>query len=84
MTGERVTDDRAKFRDCMDWYSSGYAAGIDRGLQIAADEQHGRGAVSAAIARMIASTPSYAELADRRGDHTRAAAQRALLLERGI
>ncbi len=36
------------------------------------------------LVKALASVPSYAELADRRGEPDRAAAQRAILAERGI
>ena len=68
----------------MDWYASGYRAGIDRGLHLAADDLHARAEVSAAIAQMLARFPSFDELSDRRGDHDRATAQRQILAGRGI
>ena len=66
------------------YVESVYAAGIAAGRQQVEDEQRGRGVVSAAIARMIAGTPPYADLAERRGQGVRAARQRALLVGRGV
>lgn len=66
------------------YVESVYAAGIAAGRQQVEDEQRGRGVVSAAIAQMIASTPPYAELAERRGQPERATRQRAILAERGV
>lgn len=68
----------------IDWYQSGVEHGIAIGRQQVEDEWRGRQAVSAAIARQIASWGPYDELADRRGDHGRAQAQRRILAERGI
>jgi len=67
----------------LSYVESVYAAGIAAGRQQVEDEQRGRGVVSAAIAQMIAGTPPYAELADRRGQPERAERQRAILAERG-
>jgi hypothetical protein len=66
------------------YVESVYAAGIAEGRQQAEDEQRGRGAVSAAVAQMIAGTLPYADLADRRGQPERAARQRAILAARGV
>lgn len=68
----------------LDGYVWGFQHGVDRGLEISEDEWRGRMAVSAAIARQIAEAGPYDALADRRGEHDRAQAQRDLLAERGI
>jgi hypothetical protein len=48
------------------------------------DEWRGRQEVSAAIARQIATSGPYADLADKRGQHDRAERQRAILRARGV
>ena len=68
----------------MGWYESGIVYGIALGRQQIEDEWRGRMEVSGAIARMIAQAGPYDQLADKRGQHDRAAAARALLAERGI
>lgn len=66
------------------YYQNGLLDGIEIGRQQIEDEWRGRQAVSAAIARQIASWGPYDQLAERRGDHERADVQRALLRERGV
>ena len=70
--------------DTLAWYEFGVLHGIAIGRQQVEDEWRGRQAVSAAIARQIASWGPYDELAERRGDHDRAQTQRRILAERGI
>ncbi|MCR6494235.1 hypothetical protein [Cellulomonas sp. P24] len=58
--------------------------GIAMGRQQVVDEWHAVRADGGRVARMIAQTEPYDQLADRRGQHDRAVAARALLAERGI
>ncbi|WP_456789761.1 hypothetical protein [Cellulomonas sp. P5_C5] len=87
----------AAFRDGFDCgravgrhegWCEGYVAGFGVGDEVARQaveaEWRGRMVVSTAIARQIAQAGPYAELADRRGEHDHAHAQRAILRERGI
>lgn len=66
------------------YYSSGFAAGLAEGRREAEVEATARWAGMRAHVRMIAATPSYADLAERRGEPDRADRQRAILRERGI
>lgn len=68
----------------LDYYASGYAAGLEAGRRQLEDEWDGRMEASAAVARMIAASVPYDELALRRGEPARAARQRQILAERGI
>jgi hypothetical protein len=68
----------------LDAYAVGYLDGLDAGRRELENEWRGLMGVSAAVARLIAEAGPYADLADRRGDHERAARHRALLAERGI
>lgn len=70
--------------ECLRWYEAGLEHGIALGRCQVLDEWRGQMAVSAAIARMVADAPSFAELCERRGEPERAARQRHILLERGI
>ncbi|OIQ84052.1 hypothetical protein GALL_341320 [mine drainage metagenome] len=66
------------------YFEQGLVEGIARGRQQAEDEWRGVMTAGAAVARMVASAGPYDQLADRRGQHDRATAARALLAERGI
>jgi hypothetical protein len=66
------------------YLESGIVAGIAMGRQQMYDAWKSTAEVSAAVAAMIAGTPSYAELAQRRGQPDRAAAQRAILVRNGV
>lgn len=70
--------------DALDWYEAGVVQGIAIGRQQAEDEWRGRMEVSAAIARLVAARPTYADLCDRRGEPDRAARQREILRDRGV
>jgi hypothetical protein len=66
------------------YLESGMSAGIEIGRQGLENEWHGRQAVSAAIARLVATSGPWDALADLRGDHARAERQRAILADRAI
>ena len=68
----------------LDGYELGLIHGDPIGYQRAHDEWHARAEVSAAVARLVSQAGPYADAAERRGQPERAAAQRALLAERGI
>lgn len=74
-------DTRAAF---LEVYEIGFLDGVSAGRRELEAEWRGRMEVSAAIARFIATQPSYAELAERRGQPERAARQRQILAERGV
>lgn len=60
------------------------AYAFERGWQ-ACEDHYGRlHTVSADVARTVADRGSFADLAERRGQHDRATRQRAVLRERGI
>ncbi len=59
-------------------FNDGYAVGYRQALDRMAEAQR------AAATGVRADVPAYADLADRRGDHEGAQAQRALLADRGI
>jgi len=77
-------DDAPLTREYLEGYENGLIHGDVIGYQRAHDEWHARAEVSAAVARQIANTPSYAELAIRRGQPARAAAQVATLIRNGV
>ena len=77
-------DDAPLTREYLEGYEAGLIYGDVIGYQRAHDEWHARAEVSAAVARQIANTPSYAELAIRRGQPARAAAQVATLIRNGV
>jgi hypothetical protein len=79
-----LRDALAGLADAMGWYESGVVAGIAMGRKGLEDEWRGRQEVSAAIARQIATSGPYADLADKRGQHDRAERQRAILRARGV
>lgn len=56
----------------------------ERGYARCLDDFHARAEMSAEVARLVSSAGPYADLAERRGQGDRAAAQRAILAERGI
>lgn len=66
------------------YYQAGVEHGIALGRQQAEDDWQAIHSRAAAIARQVAESPSYADLAERRGEHDRAERQRAILRERGI
>lgn len=70
--------------DALGWYEAGVLHGIEMGRRQVEDEWRGRQAVSAAIARQIASAGPYAGLCEQRGEPERAQAQRDLLRRRGV
>ena len=70
--------------DAMDWYESGVLHGIEIGRRQVVAEWHAVRADGGRVARLLAASPSYAELCERRGQPDRAAAQRRILAERGI
>lgn len=66
------------------YYASGVAVGIAIGRRREADELAAIQRAAVASARVTANSVAYDVLAERRGEHDRAAAHRALLRERGI
>lgn len=74
---------RAQQRWC-DAYTLGYEHGIAAGRRQVEDEDAARWAALRHYVHRVAAVPSFADAADRRGDHDRAAANRALLRQRGI
>ncbi|MCR6491708.1 hypothetical protein [Cellulomonas sp. P24] len=58
--------------------------GIAMGRQQVEDEWHTVRADGGRVARMLAASPSYAELCERRGEPERAERQRRILAERGV
>ncbi|RYV52054.1 hypothetical protein [Pengzhenrongella frigida] len=64
--------------------ASALALGIAIGRQEVYDAWHQTAVVSAAVAQMIANTPSYAELCRRRGEPELAARQLATLSANGV
>jgi len=66
------------------YYEAGVVAGIEMGRRQVEAEEEARWAWMREHIRSIASTPDYATLADRRGQHQRAQRQRDLLQQRGI
>ena len=71
-------------REYLDGYEIGVLHGIDIGRRELEAEWRGCQEVSAAIARMIAKAGPYDELAIRRGQPARAAAQVATLIRNGV
>lgn len=69
---------------CLAWYQQGLEQGIAMGREQVENEWRGRMEVSAAVARQMADRPTYADLADRRGERDRAERQRTLLWARGV
>lgn len=65
-------------------YEVGYGQGIDAGRRQLEAEWRGSMEVSAAIARQVAASVPFDELAERRGQPARAERQRDLLRERGV
>jgi len=65
-------------------FVEGHQDGDRRAREDIEREWRGQLAVSAAVARMVATAGPYADLAERRGEPHRATAQRALLADRGI
>lgn len=69
----------------IDGYAFGYRQGIDEAhTHQQADDDAWYDEQCRKIANYAATTPPYADLADRRGQHDRAEAQRATLRERDI
>lgn len=65
-------------------WTDGYAAGINAGRrQVEAEDAESWARMRESI-RQAAQTPDYAALAERRGQHARAAATRALWAARGL
>jgi len=83
-TDDTAADHNLPTVEYLEGYEEGLIHGDVTGYQRAHDEWHARAEVSAAVARQIANTPSYAELAIRRGQPARAAAQVATLIRNGV
>lgn len=66
------------------YYEAGVRAGITEGRRQVEDEVAAQWRHAYESSQMIARTPSYVELAERRGEVERADRQRQILLERGI
>jgi len=66
------------------YLEAGRIEGDAIGYQRAHDEWHARAERSAAIVALVARQPSWADLCETRGEPEKAAAARALLIERGI
>lgn len=69
---------------CLAYYEAGLGHGIAIGRREAEREATARWAGMREFCRHLASTPSYADLAERRGEPDRAARQREQLAVRGI
>lgn len=65
-------------------YRHGERDGFERGQRAAWERLDALQAYAASVSRMVATRPSYADLAERRGEHDRAERQRAILRTRGI
>lgn len=72
----------------LEWFeagvSVGYADGVAQGRQAAEQELAAIQRAAVASARVTANSVPFDVLAERRGEHDRAAAHRALLRERGV
>lgn len=68
----------------MRLWESGYSWGYRAGYDAARAEQDALDAKCAGLGTMLSKSPSYAELAERRGQHDRAEQQRRTLADRGI
>lgn len=66
----------------------GYLEGFERGAEVTraeiAEAEAAAWARMREHVRMLANLPKYADLCEKRGEHEKAAANRALLRERGI
>lgn len=65
-------------------YENGYRDGIDRGLQIAHEQDQREWQNMRAFIRGRANNLSYAELAERRGEPAKAQRQREILAVNGV
>lgn len=68
----------------MAYFEAGLVEGIARGRDQLDAEWRAADAHAFAVARATADWPPFDELAERRGDHVRAAAQRETLREHGV
>lgn len=68
----------------LEYYGAGYAAGLVDGRAREAEVYRQEWAALGDLCRDLAKREPYADLAERRGQHDRAEAQRTLLRERGI
>jgi len=65
-------------------YERGYQDGIDHGRRQLEAEWVALHAEAVTVSRMVAETPSFADLSERRGEFRRAQRQRQILAERGV
>ncbi|MGC5628195.1 hypothetical protein ACPYO6_08105 [Georgenia sp. Z1344] len=68
----------------LEWFEAGYVAGVEVGRRLEEAELAAIQRVAVASARGAADRGPFALAAERRGEHERAARQRALLADRGI
>ena len=66
------------------WYEAGVTDGIPLGRRQVEDELAAEWAALRAVVMPVVLRPPFDQLADRRGQHDRAAQQRAILRERGV
>ena len=71
-------------RIALAYYERGHQDGWGRGWDAAEAEAAAIQRAAHAVAQQAAKTPTFADLCERRGQHTRATRQRAILTERGI
>lgn len=68
----------------LEYYAAGVEHGIELGRRQYLDEDTAAWANMREVIRAAAATPTYDVLAERRGQHERARAHRALMVERGV
>jgi len=68
----------------IDAYGVGYLEGIEAGRRQVEDELAAEWAALRGVVMPVVLRPPFDQLADRRGQHDRAAQQRAILRERGV